>query len=146
METIVIIINLKVNMIHYLEECDNRFYLKESTIPGAGRGVFALKSIKKNDFLRVVGIVIKKNSISGKIMGKIPAFSKYVFVNPAINGWLMPVGYGGMVNHTDNKEERNCDIVSIGGDVYYLFSKDVQKDQEILGSYGDNWSGWHVNI
>jgi hypothetical protein len=141
-----IVTKLEVNMIHYIEECDSRFCLKESRIPGAGRGVFTLKAIKKNDFLRVVGVVIKRNSIAGNILIKMPAFVKYVFVNPAIPGWLLPTGYGGMVNHTDNIEERNCDITFFGGDVYYLFTKDVEPDQELLGTYGDNWGGWNVNI
>jgi hypothetical protein len=133
-------------MIHYIEECDERFYLKESTIPGAGRGVFANKSIYIGNVLRVVGVVVKEKTVAGSILGKIPIYSKYVFKNPHINGWLIPVGYGGMVNHTDNKDLRNCEITFIGGDVYYEFTKDVEKDQEILGSYGAGWNGWNVNI
>ena len=42
------------------------------------------------------------------------------------------MGYGGMVNHTDNPLQKNCEITHIGGDVYYVFEKDVEKDEEIL--------------
>ena len=56
------------------------------------------------------------------------------------------MGYGGMVNHTDNPLQKNCEITHIGGDVYYVFEKDVEKDEEILGNYGSNWEGWSLTI
>ena len=129
-------------MIH-VEEQDTRFYIKESTIPGAGVGIFAKVDIKKNDFLRVVGVVIAENTVAALIMREIKPIKIYSFNNPQILGTLIPAGWGALVNHTDNEEKRNCEITPIGGDVYYIFTKDVNKDEEVLGNYGNDWCGWN---
>ena len=38
-----------------VEETDNRFYLKASTIKDAGMGVFAKEPLKKGDYLEIIG-------------------------------------------------------------------------------------------
>ena len=133
-------------MIHYIEEKDPRFYISDSKIPGAGKGVFAKVPLKKNDFLRIIGTVVKSKTIVDFISSKIKIIHVYCFANPQISGFLIHMGYGGMVNHTDNPLQKNCEITHIGGDVYYVFEKDVEKDEEILGNYGSNWEGWSLTI
>lgn len=131
-------------MIHYMEEKDPRFYLAPSTIEGAGSGVFAKVPLKKNDFLRIIGLCVKSKTIADLLTSKIKNIHVYCFANSPIPGFLIPMGYGGMVNHTDDLNKRNCEITHIGGDVFYVLTKDVEQDEEILGNYGNNWEGWYL--
>ena len=131
-------------MIHYIEEKDPRFYISDSLIPGAGSGVFANTNIKKNDFLRIIGICIKSKTIADLIGIFIKKIHIYCFANAEVPGILIPMGFGGMVNHTDDITKRNCEITHIGGDIYYVFTKNIEKDEEILGNYGENWGGWNL--
>lgn len=131
-------------MIHYIEEKDPRFYIAPSTIDGAGNGIFTSVAIKKNDFLRILGVVIKRNTIADVISYNIRQIHIYSFSNREIQGVLIPMGYGGLVNHTDDIEKRNCEITHIGGDIYYVFTKDLEKNEEVLGNYGEGWQGWYL--
>ena len=47
-------------------ETDQRFYVRRSTIPEAGEGLFAAVSLVQGDRLRVVGVLIAANSVSDR--------------------------------------------------------------------------------
>jgi hypothetical protein len=56
------------------------------------------------------------------------------------NFFIIPLGYSGIVNHTADENKRNVQITYLGNyEVAYEFLKDVHKDEEILGNYGDEW-------
>jgi len=143
-----------------VEETDERFYLKESILPNAGLGVFAQKSLKKGEWLEIIGVMIKSNTLtdqcthyadkykfaaSGKILqGKqVTDFSRKI----------MPCGLGGMINHAPEPEMQNVEIFyrngpkqnSAAGKAVYRFMRNIEPDEEILGHYGEEWSkimGW----
>ena len=48
----------------FIEESDDRFYIKESSLPNAGWGCFAKTSLSKGDHLEVIGVYIKTGGIS----------------------------------------------------------------------------------
>ena len=128
-------------------EMDDRFYIKESTISGAGKGLFARKKILENDKLMIKGILVEKDSPADLCT----AFSNsYKFAASLIslpngevdcgNFFIIPLGYAGIVNHITDESKRNVQITYLGNyEVAYEFLKDVHKDEEILGNYGDEW-------
>lgn len=130
-----------------IEETDDRFYISESTLPDAGRGLFAKVPIKKGDHLEIIGVQVKAGSIANACT---EFGNKYKFAaNAKKKEIVIPMGYGGIVNHAPEKASQNVAITYIenrkpknpaAGNVVYSFLRDVETDEEILGNYGDDWS------
>jgi len=78
-----------------LDETDDRFEVRESSIPGAGQGVFAVKPLRSGDRLRVIGVFINRNSVSDQC-------TRFADEHKFRVGdrLLIPAGFGGMVNHS----------------------------------------------
>lgn len=74
------------------------------------------------------------------------------------NIWhIIPLGWAGMINNANSKEQQNCEIrnvrakvpnkkikslkgiLSYSGEAVYYFLRDIDKDEELLGSYGQEW-------
>lgn len=126
-----------------IEEKDKRFYISESTQPNAGRGLFASEDIKKGEYLEVIGILVEKDSISDICTSYANAFKFAADYSDTYTKHLIPMGYGGIVNHANEKINQNVEIRYIKKNssnicVYY-FIKDVKKGEEILGNYGKEW-------
>ena len=129
------------------DENDDRFYIKESTIKGAGKGLFARRSIKKGDHIEISGVIVERDSYADKCT---TFANQYKFALDVIklgsgdivtgNKMVIPLGFSGMVNHMDEEAKRNVQIEYMGNEcIAYVFLRDVAKDEEILGNYGDNW-------
>ncbi len=128
-----------------LEETDTRFYIAESKIPNAGYGCFTKEYLKKGDWLEVIGVYVSIGSISDECTHYA---KRYKFLgSPKMNYKIIPMGYGAMVNHSDNSSIRNCQISYMpgiskrnqnAGQVVYLFTRDILPDEEIVGNYGVN--------
>ena len=135
------------------EEEDDRFYIAESTIKGAGKGIFAKRHIKKGEYLYITGVKVKRNSVGDECTY---FFNPYKFAaNVKVKGDLVdmgdyvivPLGYAGIINHSD--ENYNVEIRYCGDDypkrsthagkALYWFIRDVQKDEEVFGNYGHAW-------
>lgn len=127
----------------FVEETDERFYIADSIIPNAGLGCFAKTLIKKGDWLEVIGVYVK----TGGIADECTHYAKrYKFAgSPKMNAKIIPIGYAGMVNHSDNL--KNCVLEyapDLGkrsqhsGQVVYRFIKDVFPGEEVIGNYGPN--------
>lgn len=140
-----------------IEENDNRFYLKKSTQPNAGSGVFAARDLKKGDFLVVKGVMVKKNSIADKCTAYANNYKFAAAHDGEYDTHVIPIGFGGMVNHANELKNQNAEIKYLdhrkigveGGNVVYSFLRDINKDEEILGNYGENWKDvmdWVKNI
>jgi len=126
-----------------IEEKDLRFYIAESTQPNAGRGLFASENLKKGDYLEVVGVIVDKDSISDVCTSYADAFKFAANYSDSYKKHIIPMGYGGIVNHANYKKDQNVEIRYIKKNsenicVYY-FLRDVKKGEEILGDYGDGW-------
>ena len=55
------------------EEEDDRFYIDNSTMKNAGKGLFASRRINKNEFLSITGVMVKKGStvlVQRTVMGQ----------------------------------------------------------------------------
>lgn len=120
-----------------IEEKDKRFYLNDSLIENAGMGVFASVDINEGEILEVVGFKVKKDSIED-ICTRYA--NDYKFASPDPKFYVVPTGFAGIVNHTDNASLQNVEIRHVKESTVYYFIKNVKKNQEILGNYGQKWN------
>lgn len=128
-----------------LEEKDDRFYISESTQPGAGRGLFATRDIRAGEDLEVIGVVVEKGSPADLCTSYADAYKFAADYSDSYTRHIIPMGYAGMVNHANEEVDRNVEIKYVlkNGKTtcVYRFLKDVKQGQEILGDYGDAWRG-----
>lgn len=124
------------------EEHDKRFYVDKSTLPDAGYGLFANVPLKSGDWLEVMGVMVKKGSISDLCTHYA---RRYKFRGSKGDASIIPLGYAGIVNHSSDSEIRNCVLTNIPGlskrsehssEVVYQFTRDIMIGEEIIGDYG----------
>jgi hypothetical protein len=108
-------------------ETDQRFYVRRSTIPEAGEGLFAAVSLVQGDRLRVVGVLIAADSVSDRCTRYADPYKVRVGEH-----LLIPTGWGAMVNH---REDANVEKVVEGEDVYLEALRPIAKDEEIFFRY-----------
>ena len=128
-------------------ENDDRFYIKDSTIEGAGRGVFARRKISKGERLDVDGVLVERDSAADSCTAYVNAYKfAATVVHLACGGFdsgkflILPTGFGGMVNHTNNETLQNVGIVYLESyEIAYEFLRDVEQHEEVLGYYGDDY-------
>jgi hypothetical protein len=111
-----------------LDETDDRFEVRESTISGAGRGVFAIKPLDTGDRLAVVGVLISRDSVADEC-------TRYADEHKfRVGGYLLiPVGFAGMANHSVTAP--NMEKVLEGNEVYLVATRPVQVGEELLWTY-----------
>jgi hypothetical protein len=136
-------------------EDDDRFYISNSTMKGSGKGLFAKRKIKAEEFLSITGVMVKRGSEADLCTYH---FNSYKFAaNVKVKGemieigdyLIVPLGYAGIVNHTDDPQKMSVQIRYVGDDypqktphsgkAVYWFFRDVEKDEEIFGNYGEGW-------
>jgi hypothetical protein len=128
---------------NFVEETDTRFYIQESTLPNAGYGCFANTFLKAGDWLEIIGVYVK----TGGIADQCTHYAKrYKFAgSPKQNAKIVPMGYGGIVNHTENPTLQNCRLEFAAGlnrrsqdsgQVIYRFIRDIAPGEELIGNYG----------
>ena len=113
-----------------VDESDARFVLGESNIPGAGRGLFASGPLAAGDRLLVVGVLIRAQSVSDQTT----AFAdQHKF---RVGDYLLiPLGYGGMVNHSSSIP--NLEKVIEGETLYLQATRAVRVGEELLFCYSE---------
>ena len=112
-----------------IDECDERFYAAPSTIPGAGRGLFARVPLRAGERLAVVGVLVPRDS----------AADDYTqFADPykfrAGDCVLIPCGVAGLANHSSRP---NLDKVVEGEAVFLELTRDVEAGAELCFTYSD---------
>ncbi len=139
-----------------VKETDERFYLAKSKLPNAGTGVFAKTPLEKDDWLEIIGAQVEVGSLADKCTtyGKNYKFA----ASGSIKGGervidhtrlIVPMGFGGMINHAPNQKMQNVEIRYLqkpsrnpaASKAVYHFLRDIAKDEEILGNYGEDWGG-----
>lgn len=112
-----------------LDEPDTRFYAGPSTLPGAGRGLFARVPLRAGDRLTVVGVLVRRESAADRYT----AFAdEYKF---RVGDYLLiPCGVAGMANHSS---QPNLEKVVEGDAVFLELLRDVDAGDELCFSYSD---------
>jgi hypothetical protein len=112
-----------------LDESDTRFYAGPSTIPGAGRGLFARIPLRTGDRLAVVGMLVRRDSEADRCT----AFAdEYKFrVGDCL---LIPCGVAGLANHSARP---NLEKVVEGESVFLQLLCDVEAGDELCFTYSD---------
>ena len=112
-----------------LDEPDDRFYAAPSTIPGAGRGLFARVPLQAGDRLEVVGVLVRRGSASD---GYTSFADEYKF--RAGDYLLIPCGIAAMANHSS---QPNLEKVVDGEAVFLQLRRDVETGEELCFAYSD---------
>jgi hypothetical protein len=112
-----------------LDETDTRFYAAPSTIPGAGRGLFARGSLGAGDRLAVVGVLVRRDSEADRCT----AFADEYKLR-AGDHLLIPCGVAALANHS---AQPNLEKVVEGTSVFLRLLRDVEAGEELCFSYSD---------
>ena len=106
---------------------DGRFAIAESTIAGGGNGLFAKTALGRGERLEVVGVRVRRESLSDRC-------SHFADEHKFRSGeyLLIPLGYGGMVNHSANP---NLEKVFEGERVYLQAMRDIAAGEELFFTY-----------
>jgi SET domain-containing protein len=112
-----------------LDETDDRFYAAPSTMPGAGRGLFARVPLRAGERLTLVGVLVRPDSAADRYTHFADAYKVRA------GGYLLvPFGVGGMANHSGHP---NVEKVVEGETVYLQLLRDVSAGEELCFAYSD---------
>ncbi|MBI4213219.1 MAG: SET domain-containing protein-lysine N-methyltransferase [Chloroflexi bacterium] len=112
-----------------VNETDGRFYVGPSTVPGAGRGLFAKVPLAAGEKLEVIGVLVEPDSTSD-ICTAFANEHKLRFGKVLI----IPVGFGGMVNHS---VQPNMEKHAEGTTLYLRTTRPVGAGEELFFTYSD---------
>ena len=112
-----------------LDEPDDRFYAAPSTMPGAGRGLFARVSLRAGDRLAVIGVLVRRHSASDDCTG---FADEYKF--RAGDYLLIPCGIAALANHSS---QPNLEKVVEGDAVFLTLLRDVAAGEELCFAYSE---------
>lgn len=148
----------------HIEETDDRFYIADSGIQNAGKGLYAKVRLNKNDFLEIIGVT----TTCGSVVDRCTSYAdRYKFANEPEEKFvhsLIPMGYAAIVNQANSPEQQNVSITHLpdevqcscggecevcggtgkirrrprnpyGGSCVYLFLRDIRPGEELLGNY-----------
>jgi SET domain len=113
-----------------LAESDPRFYVADSALPGARRGLFAGVPLAAGDELHVIGVVVPANTTSDECTRFADEYK--IRVGDAL---LIPLGFGGMVNHSS--QAPNMEKVLVGNAVYLRTLRPIAAGEELLFRYSE---------
>jgi SET domain-containing protein len=111
-----------------IDEGDDRFYVANSTLPGAGKGLFTKVPLRKGDRLEVVGVIVRRDSASDRCTH----FCDHHKFRIGESRLLVPLGFGGMVNHSPTP---NLQKVFDGDRLFLEALRDLQADEEVFFTY-----------
>jgi SET domain-containing protein len=108
----------------------DRFEVRPSAVPGAGLGVFARMPLPAGAELEVVGVLVRRDSPADRCTH----FADRHKFRVGADLLLIPVGYGGMVNHSP---EPNLERVEFAGRVVLRTLRPVAAGEELFFAYSD---------
>jgi len=113
-----------------IHEPDERIELRTSTIPGAGLGLFAVKPIRRGDFIAYYTgrLIVNRDSVADRSTH----FADGHKFNIGDDRLLIPCGYGGMANHSDKP---NMLRVVIGNRVCLRAVRTIRAGEELFHRY-----------
>ena len=107
-----------------------KIYVKESTIPQSGRGVFAKDRIANGEIVEVAPIIVLDFSDFIETRWNL-MFEYYYWLDEYV---VLALGYGSLYNHSTNP---NCDYI-IDRErrrITYTAIRNITQDEEILLNY-----------
>lgn len=112
-----------------LDETDTRFYVDQSTVPGAGRGLFARASLRAGERLAVIGVRLRRDSLSDRCTSYADEYKIRTgeFV-------IIPCGLAAMANHSPHP---NMVKVVEGQELFLQLLEDVEAGDELCFRYSD---------
>ena len=114
----------------FLDEADDRFELRASTISDAGLGVFARIPLPVGATLEVIGLLVDRNSLSDRCTH----FADHHKFRVG-EKLLIPAGFGGLVNHSS---EPNLEKVIEGDRVFLRTVRPIAAGEELVFRYPDS--------
>jgi hypothetical protein len=111
-----------------VDEEDERFYVADSTVPGAGNGLFTKVPLRKGDRLEVVGVIVRRDSASDWCTH----FCDQHKFRIGEDRLLIPLGFGAMVNHS---QTANLTKVFEGDRLYLEALRDLPANEEVFFTY-----------
>jgi len=112
-----------------LDEPDQRFYAAPSTIPGAGRGLFARVPLKAGDRLAVLGVMVRRESASDGYTAFADEYKLRIG-----DRLLIPCGIAALANHSSDP---NLEKVIDGDAIFLELLRDVDAGDELCFAYSD---------
>lgn len=112
-----------------IDEPDERFCAAPSTMPGAGRGLFARVPLKAGDRLRVVGVLVRRQSAADGYTAFADEYKLRVG-----DSLLIPCGVAALANHS---ADPNLAKVIEGDAVFLELVRDVDAGEELCFTYSD---------
>ncbi len=109
-------------------EADSRFEVRPSAVPGAGFGLFARVDLPVGAELEVVGVLVERDSPADRCSH----FADCHKFNVGEKLLLVPLGFGGMANHSD---EPNAEREVRGDRVFLRTLRKVVAGEEVLLRY-----------
>ncbi len=102
--------------------------MRESTLRGAGKGVFARVPLALGESLEVIGALVEADSTSDEC-------THYADQHKFRVGsyLLIPLGFGGIVNHSSTP---NMERIVIGHRTYLRALRPIPADEELFWNYG----------
>jgi len=125
------------------KENDDRFYIDDSTIKHAGKGLFAKKKIIKGERLMISGALVERGTCTDTCTtyANCYKFGASIENDECGKYVIVPLGFAALVNHAEVVEKQNVEIKYFGNyEIAYVFMQDVEANQEILGNYGESWN------
>jgi hypothetical protein len=113
----------------FLDETDDRFEVRPSTVPGAGRGVFARVALPAGATLDVIGVLVRRESVADRCTH----FADHHKFRVG-DKLLIPVGLGGLVNHST---EPNLEKLLDGERVFFRTLRPIAAGEELFFRYPD---------
>lgn len=113
----------------FLDEADDRFEVRPSAVPGAGLGVFARVDLPAGAELEVIGVLVRRESVSDRCTH----FADHHKFRVG-DKLLIPVGLGGLVNHS---RAPNLEKVITGERVVLRTVRPVAAGEELFFRYPD---------
>lgn len=125
-----------------ITETDARYYIDKSTNPEAGLGLFAKVDLKAGDHIEVIGVLLKDTTHICTRYG-----DRYKFMAPDREHVILPCGFAGIINHTDDPKLQNCALCDMGKSykkrnpdstsIVYMFTRDIAAGEELWGNYNN---------
>jgi hypothetical protein len=151
--------------LEYLEQhghCMTDIEVRNSSIPLAGRGIFAKKPFKKGDLVSISPVlVLPKHNVDETASHSV--LINYCYLIPHTDLALFPIGLGGLINHGGKSSNVELDWFDWSSpssvtperlswsaekleanpfaplDLQYIATEDIASGEELLLNYGVSW-------